>query len=138
MNSTKIIVETTLLADITKTWNCWTAPEHIVNWNFAADDWHCPKASNDIKTGGKFSSTMASKDGKMSFDFEGIYDEVIPLKKIAYSLADGRQVEIHFESNGNQTTVIETFDPENENPIEMQKTGWQMIMNNFKKYTESK
>ncbi len=132
----KITVEVVVNADLQKVWNFWTKPEHIVNWNFASDDWHCPKATNDLRVGGKFSATMASKDGAMGFDFEGVYDEVIELKKIAYTMVDGRQVQVTFEKHGNATTVTEVFDPENQNPLEMQENGWQAILNNFKVYVE--
>lgn len=138
MEKNKITVEATINADIQKVWNYWTSPEHIVNWNFASDDWHCPSAENDVRTGGKFSSTMASKDGKMSFDFGGVYDEVINQKKLAYSMEDGRQVEVLFEDMGNNTTkVTEAFDAENTHSDEMQRAGWQAIVNNFKKYVEA-
>ncbi|MFI0429513.1 SRPBCC family protein [Mariniflexile sp. HMF6888] len=132
----KITVEIVVNTDLQKVWNFWTKPEHIVNWNFASDDWHCPKATNDLRVGGKFSATMASKDGAMSFDFEGVYDEVIELKRIAYAMVDGRQVLVTFEKHGNATTVTEVFDPENQNPLEMQENGWQAILNNFKVYVE--
>lgn len=137
MSKQKIKVEVDVMADIKKTWKYWTDPTYIVKWNFASDDWHCPKASNDPRTGGKFSSTMASKDGKMSFDFEGVYDEVIEHKKIAYKMPDGREVIVLFEDNGNHTKVTELFDPENMHPEEFQKAGWQAILNNFKKLTET-
>ncbi len=137
MSTSKITIETNVNADLKKAWDYWTLPEHIVNWNFASDDWHCPKAENDPRTGGKFKATMASKDGKMSFDFEGIYDEVIDQQKISYSMSDGRQVHISFEKNGDATKVTEVFDPENQNSEEMQRSGWQSILNNFKKYVES-
>jgi uncharacterized protein YndB with AHSA1/START domain len=137
MGNNKITVEATINADIQKVWNYWTSPEHIVNWNFASDDWHCPDAENDVRTGGKFRSTMASKDGKMSFDFEGVYDEVIPQRKLTYKLEDGREVEIMFEDLGNNNTkVTEAFDAENTHSDEMQRAGWQAIVNNFKKYVE--
>jgi uncharacterized protein YndB with AHSA1/START domain len=136
MRKEKITVETIIKADVDKAWSHWTSPKHIVNWNFASDDWHCPKAENDLRTGGKFKSTMASRDGKMSFDFEGVYDKVIDRKKIAYSLADGRQVVIVFEKVDNSTKVMESFDPENTNSAEMQRAGWQSILDNFKKYVE--
>ncbi|NMH27905.1 SRPBCC family protein [Flavobacterium silvaticum] len=136
MNPSAITVSATVDASLEKTWDYWTKPEHIVNWAFASDDWHCPKATNDATTGGKFSSTMAAKDGSMSFDFEGIYDEVIDHKKITYTIADGRKVEILFEGQNGKTLVTETFDPESMNPIEMQRGGWQAILDNFKKYTE--
>ncbi|MCA0448088.1 MAG: SRPBCC family protein [Bacteroidetes bacterium] len=138
MINNKITVQATVSADINKVWSSWTLPEHITKWNFASDDWHCPSATNDLKAGGRFCATMASKDGSMSFDFEGIYDEVIHHRKIAYSLADGRQIAILFESEGDKTRVIETFDPENENSMELQRAGWQSILDNFKAYTEQK
>jgi len=138
MHKPKIIIETVVKADINKVWNCWTGPEHIMQWNQASDDWHCPAARNDLKKGGKFSFTMSSKDGKSSFDFEGIYDDVVYHKKIASALADGRHILVLFENLGNQTKVIERFDPENENPEELQRNGWQAILDNFKKYVETK
>ncbi|NDK56031.1 SRPBCC family protein [Pontibacter fetidus] len=137
MEKQKITVEATINAGNQKVWTYWTSPEHIVNWNFASDDWHCPSAENDVRTGGKFRSTMASKDGKMSFDFGGVYDEVIPEKKLAYKMEDGRQVEVLFEDLGNNTTKLtETFDAESTHSDEMQRAGWQAIVNNFKKYVE--
>lgn len=134
---TTITVEATVNAPIQKAWDYWTKPEHIMKWNFASDDWQCPKAENDIRTGGKFMSRMEAKDGSFGFDFEGVYDEVKPLELISYSMSDGRKVNIHFSSEGNQTTVKESFDAESENSAEMQKAGWQAILNNFKKYVES-
>jgi uncharacterized protein YndB with AHSA1/START domain len=138
MENKKITVETLVNADTQKTWEKFTSPEHIIHWNFASDDWHCPKASNDLTTGGKFSYTMASRDGKMSFDFAGVYDEVIDRKKIAYSLGDKRQVDVRFEDLGDKTRVVESFDPETVNSAELQRNGWQTILDNFKKYVESK
>lgn len=134
---TVITVETTVNAPVEKVWDYWTSPEHIVQWNSASDDWHTPKAENDPRTGGKFSSRMEARDGSFGFDFEGVYDEVQPLALIAYSIADGRQVRIIFEKQGDQTKVIESFDAEDQNPIEMQKDGWQAILDNFKKHTEA-
>ena len=136
MKQQKITVQTTVSADIDKVWNYWTQPEHIMNWNFASDDWHCPAAENNPVTGGSFRATMASKDGAMSFDFEGIYDEVIDRQKIAYSMSDGRQVMVEFQDLGGQVKVTESFDPEQSNPEEMQRFGWQAILDNFKTYTE--
>jgi uncharacterized protein YndB with AHSA1/START domain len=131
-----ITVEATVNASIEKVWNYWTEPKHIMNWNNASPDWHTPAAENDARTGGKFKSTMAARDGSMSFDFEGVYDKVVKQESIAYSLGDGRKVSITFVKEGNAVRVIETFDPEGQNPIEMQRGGWQAIMDNFKKYTE--
>ena len=137
MNTTKITIETMISADAQKVWDYWSKPEHITKWNFASDDWHCPKAENDLRVGGKLSSRMEAKDGSFGFDFEAIYNEVIDQKKITYTMTDGRQATTNFENQGGKTKVSTTFDVENENPVEMQKTGWQSILNNFKKYVES-
>ncbi len=135
-NSSPITIETTVNAPIEKVWQYWNAPEHITKWTFAADTWHCPWAENDLKVGGVFTTRMEAKDASMGFDFSGIYDEVKENELISYSLADGRRVKIIFINQENSTKVIETFDPENENPVEMQKGGWQAILDNFKKHTE--
>src|SRR5450432_1247428 len=132
-----ITVENTVKAPIEKVWKYWTSPEHIVNWNYASDDWHTPRAENDLRSGGKFLSRMEAKDGSFGFDFGGVYDEVKTNNFIAYTLGDGRKVKNTFTSEGNETKVVSTFEAENENPVEMQKNGWQAILNNFKKYTES-
>ncbi len=137
MNKTEITIETTASADIKKIWDYWTKPEHITKWNFASDDWHCPSASNDMKVGGKYSARMEAKDGSFGFDFEAIYDEVIEYKKIAYTMMDGRLAITNFEKLGGKTKISTTFDAENENPVEMQRTGWLAILNNFKKYVEA-
>lgn len=121
-------------SDIETVWNAYTNPEHIKNWNAASDDWHCPKATNDLRVGGKFSSTMAARDGSMSFDFSGTYDEIIPHKLIAYTLEDGRKVEVEFQSDEHCTNVIIEFEPEKENSTEMQQNGWQAILDNFAEY----
>lgn len=133
----KITVETTVNTSLQKVWDSFTNPAHITKWCFASDDWHAPYAENDIRTGGKFKTTMAAKDGSFSFDFEGEYSLVKTQEEINYFLEDGRTVKINFISEGNTTKVIETFDPENENPADMQQAGWQAILDNFKKYTES-
>ena len=133
---TVITVETTVNAPVEKVWKIWTSPEHITQWSTASDDWHTTKSENDLRQGGKFSSRMEAKDGSMGFDFEGVYDEVTENKTIAYTLGDGRKVSITFASEGNQTLVTESFEAENTNPVEMQKGGWQAIMNNFKAYVE--
>ncbi len=132
-----ITVKTTVNATIEKVWDCFTQASHIVNWYFASPDWHAPLAENDLKVGGKFKTNMTAKDGSFAFDFEGIYSNVEKHRYIAYGLGDGRKVEIRFEENNHQTEVTESFDPETLNPEEMQKAGWQAILDNFKKYTES-
>ena len=136
-NKIAITVEALVKAPIEKVWSSWTEPKHITKWNQASDDWHSPHAENDLRTDGKFKTTMAAKDGSMSFDFEGVYTNVQQHIVIEYAMADGRKVSVVFSQNGNQTKVVETFDPENENPIEMQRGGWQAILDSFKKYTEA-
>jgi len=133
-----ITVETTVQAPVDKVWKYWNLPEHITQWANASDDWHTTRAENDVRKGGKFLSRMEAKDGSFGFDFGGVYDAVIPNQYIAYTLGDGRKVEITFSAAGNGTRIVETFEPEGTNPIEMQRGGWQAIMDNFKKYTESK
>lgn len=131
-----ITVETTVNAPLAKVWNYWTQPQHIMIWNNASPDWHTPKSENDLREGGKFSSTMAAKDGSMSFDFWGTYTKIEALKKIEYTMGDGRKVKISFREEGNGIKIAEDFDAESENSIEMQKAGWQAIMDSFKNYTE--
>lgn len=135
--TTAITIEALIAAPVEKVWKYWTEPAHIVKWNNASDDWHTPHAENDLRVGGKFLSRMEAKDGSFGFDFGGVYTEVKQHEKIDYVLGDNRTVKITFISNGNQTKVLETFDAENENSLEMQRTGWQMILNNFKKHVES-
>jgi uncharacterized protein YndB with AHSA1/START domain len=134
---TEITIEATVHAPVEKVWQYWTGPEHITKWNNASDDWHTTKAENDLRAGGKFSSRMEAKDGSMGFDFWGIYDEVKPNELIANTMGDGRKMSVHFKSEGDTTKVTETFEAENENSIEMQRGGWQAILDNFKKYTEA-
>ena len=136
-NVTKVTVESTINAPVEKVWKYWSAPEHITKWCSASEDWHVPKAENDLTTGGKFSTRMEAKDGSFGFDFGGVYDEVKTNELIEYTLGDGRKVIIQFTSNGNETKVVETFDAENEHPVDFQKSGWQAILDNFKKYTEA-
>jgi uncharacterized protein YndB with AHSA1/START domain len=132
-----ITVQSNVNAPIETVWECWTTPVHITKWNNASDDWHTPYAENDLRTGGRFKSTMASKDGRMSFDFEGEYTLVEQNETIKYVMADGRKVEISFTTTPSGVAVIESFDPETENSEELQQQGWQAILNNFKKYVES-
>lgn len=134
---TVITIENTINAPAKKVWDYWTKPEHIINWNYAIDEWHSPKADNDIKPGGKFNYRMEAKDGSVGFDFSGVYDEVNEHKYIEYTLADDRKVKIHFSGDGNATTVVEMFEAEETNPAEMQQQGWQSILDNFKNYTEN-
>ena len=137
MEFTKIKIESTVNAPITKVWTYWTSPAHIVAWNHASDDWHTTRAENDLQVGGKFLSRMEAKDGSFGFDFEGVYSEVILSEKISYDLADGRQVTTIFSQNGESTTLTTVFDAETQNTIELQQGGWQAILNNFKKHVET-
>lgn len=134
---TQITVTTLVEAPIEHVWECWTNPDHIMEWNHASDDWHCPAATNDLTIGGTFSSTMSANDGSVSFDFEGTYTDIVENERIEYSLADDRHISVTFEEEGDKIRVTEVFDAENENPIEMQQAGWQAILDNFRDYTEA-
>ena len=136
-NKSAITVETTVNAPIEKVWEYWTKPQHITSWCQASDDWHAPYAENNLQTGGKFKTTMAAKDGSFSFDFEGTYSSLQEYERMEYTMTDGRKVKILFTPNGNATHIAETFDAENTHADEQQREGWQAILNNFKKYTES-
>jgi uncharacterized protein YndB with AHSA1/START domain len=137
MSNTKITIEAIINASVDTVWDGWTKPEHITKWNFASDDWHCPRASNDLRAGGKFDTRMEAKDGSFGFDFEGVYDEVIHHRRIAYTIADGRKVVTTFENQNGKTKVITIFEAETENAIELQQEGWQAILNNFARYAET-
>ncbi len=132
----RIKIETKVKAPIEKIWDYWVEPEHIVQWSHASDDWHTPRAENDIRTGGKFVSRMEARDGSMGFDFGGVYDEVIQYKRIAYTMGDDRSVTIDFNEENDGVRIVQSFDPESRNSREMQRDGWQAILDNFKKYVE--
>lgn len=132
-----ITIESTVQAPVAKVWEYWNEPEHIKQWAFASDDWHAPKSENDLRIGGTFSTTMAAKDGSFSFDFGGEYTDVKEHKLIEYTLGDGRKVSILFSTIADATKVVETFEAEEQNPVDMQRAGWQTILDNFKKYTET-
>lgn len=135
--SDPITVSATIHADGKKTWDYYTGAEHIIKWNFADPSWCCPSATNDMRTGGKYSARMEAKDGSFGFDFEVIYDEVVDGERFSYTMLDGRKASVDFRKNADQTDVTISFDPENENPVEFQKAGWQAILDNFKNYTEA-
>ena len=118
-------------------WEYWTKPEHIVKWNNASKDWHTRWAENDLRAGGRFVSRMEAKDGSFGFNFGGVYDAVTENEYIENTLDDGRKVKIIFTAQGSNTRVVESFEPENINSLELQKGGWQAILDNFKKYTEA-
>ena len=131
-----ITVATVVNAPLHIVWTRWTSPNDVTKWNQASDDWHTPHARNDLREGGRFSYRMEAKDGSMGFDFEGTYDTVVAQELIAYTIADGRRVEITFTEEGHRTAVTETFEAENIHPVELQRQGWQAILDNFKKYAE--
>lgn len=133
----KIKIETTIDSQIDKVWEFYTNPEHIKKWNHASDDWHTPRAENDLRVGGKFNFRMESKTESVGFDFSGKYEEVQNEKSLAYQIDDGRKVKINFDKIDDKTRVSVEFEAENENSIEMQKSGWQAILDNFKKYCEN-
>ena len=136
-NATNITVETTVNAPIEKVWSYFTQPQHVKNWNNASDDWHTPRAENDLQVGGNFVYRMEAKDGSFGFDFGGTYDAVNENEYLEYTIGDGRKVKISFIPHGTSTKVIETFEAETTNSVELQRTGWQSILDNFKKYTEA-
>lgn len=133
-----ITVKTIIQAPIEKVWDCWTKPEHITQWNFATEEWCCPKATNVLKKDEEFNWRMESKDGNIGFDFTGTYDKVIDKELISYKMSDGRKVNITFEIEGDGIKLSESFEAEGTNSDEQQRAGWQAILGNFKKYVESK
>jgi uncharacterized protein YndB with AHSA1/START domain len=136
-NLSTITVQNTVNAPAEKVWILWTEPDHITKWAAASDDWHTTRAENDLRTGGTFLSRMEAKDGSFGFDFGGVYDEVKTNELIAYTLGDGRKVTTTFSSEGESTKIVQIFEPESENPVEIQQGGWQAILDNFKKYAEA-
>ncbi len=137
MKRTTVEVKTWVHAPIDHVWTCWVTPEHVMGWNFASDDWHTPKATNDLRIGGRFVYTMDAKDGSFSFDFSGEFVEIDDHKKIITRLDDDRMVIVEFERVDHGVLIRETFEIEDENSEELQRQGWQAILDNFKKYTES-
>lgn len=133
---TVILIHTTLKVPLEKVWKYWTTPEYIVKWNYASEDWHTPWVENDLHEGGKFNYRMEAKDGSMGFDFAGVYNAIILNKHIECTLGDGRKVKITFSAKKDKTEITESFETENTNSIELQRNGWQAILNNFKKYAE--
>jgi len=136
MNTEKIIIEAHIAASSSKVWDYYTQPKHITKWNFADPSWHCPSAENDLRIGGKSNVRMEAKDGSFGFDLITIYTQLNEGKSYSCEMEDGRKVDVSIEANGDSTIITILFDPENQNPAEMQKAGWQSILNNFRKYTE--
>jgi len=136
-SKTKITVQATVNAPVEKVWKYFNQPEHITKWNQASEDWHSPSATNDLRNGGTFSYRMEAKDGSFGFDFAGTFDEVKENEILEYTIGDGRKVVVSFNPEGDNTNVVETFEAEETNPIEMQRGGWQAILDSFKRYTEN-
>jgi uncharacterized protein YndB with AHSA1/START domain len=136
-NTVVLKVSAEVEVPVEKAWDLFNAPEHIVNWNAASPDWHSPRATNDLRTGGSFSYRMEARDGSFGFDFAGEYTEVVPMTSFAYKMEDGRTARVEFHPIKTGTLVITQFDAENSNPLEMQQNGWQAILDNFKRYAEN-
>lgn len=132
----RVAIEVTVDSTIERAWECLTQPEHIVGWNYASEDWCAPHASNDLREGGTFTYRMEARDGSFGFDFWGTYDEVSPFKRIAYTLGDGRKVSLDFQMAEGKVKVVEIFECESQNPVELQRSGWQAILNRYKDYVE--
>ena len=137
MEATKITIHVTISAGIQKVWNYYTQPEHITKWNFASPDWHCPSASNDMRIGGKYTARMEAKDGSFGFEFEATYSEITENQKFVYIMPDGREVSVSMNEDNHLTNITVCFDAETENPVDLQRAGWQAILNNFKNYVEN-
>lgn len=136
MAGQKITIEATVNRPVERVWDAYTTPSDITQWNFASDDWCCPSAETNPRVGGSYTARMEAKDGSFGFDFEAIYEELVPNKVLTLAMADGRRARTTFEPMGEGTKVTTTFDAESQNPVEMQRDGWQAILNNFKRYLE--
>lgn len=134
----KITVETVVKAKLSKVWDAWNNPADIKQWNAASDDWHTPRSTVDLREGGKFLSRMEARDGSEGFDFEGTYTRIVPHKTIEYRMSDGREVTIEFAERPGGVLVKETFDAETENSPELQRQGWQAILDNFARHVQGK
>jgi uncharacterized protein YndB with AHSA1/START domain len=132
----KITVETVVKADLNRVWSAWNDPEAIKQWNAASDDWHTPKSTVDLREGGRFTSRMEAKDGSEGFDFEGTYTRVLPRQLIEYRMSDGREVRVEFKPDAGGVRVTEAFDAETENSADLQRQGWQAILDNFARHVE--
>lgn len=134
----KITVETAVKAKLNEVWDAWNNPADIKQWNAAQDDWHTTESSVDLREGGKFKARMEAKDGSAGFDFEGTYTRIAPKKRIEYRMSDGREVQVEFVERPGEVVVKETFDAETEHTPELQRQGWQAILNNFGRHVEAK
>jgi uncharacterized protein YndB with AHSA1/START domain len=134
----KITIETLVKSDIDTVWSAWNNPEDIKQWNAASDDWQTTESRVDLRKGGTFSSRMEARDGSMGFDFGGTYSNVVKNKRIEFAMDDEREVIVEFSVVGDGVKVTETFDAETQNSVEMQRNGWQSILDNFARHVEAK
>lgn len=134
----KVEIETVVPASIEKVWQAWNSPADIKAWNAASSDWHCPESQVDLRVGGRFTSRMEARDGSAGFDFAGTYMKVVPHQVIEYTMDDDRAVVVKFNSDPERVTIRIAFDAESSNPVEMQRQGWQAILDNFSKYVQAK
>jgi uncharacterized protein YndB with AHSA1/START domain len=132
-----ITIEVLIDAPLASVWKQFISPEAVEQWNHASDDWHTPHAINDFQVGGSFNYRMEAKDGSFGFNLIGVYDQIEEHQSMVYFLEDGRSVNVSFEAIGDQTNVVEVFEPEIVNPIELQRQGWQQILTNFKLFVEN-
>jgi uncharacterized protein YndB with AHSA1/START domain len=137
METTVITIKASILANAEKVWNYYTQPAHITQWNFATPEWHCPHAENDLRAGGKYLARMEARDGSFGFDFEAVYTGVKAHERLDYVITDGRKVTVELTPVGSTTEIIVSFEAETENSPELQRDGWQAILNNFRNYVES-
>lgn len=131
-----ITVSNRLNMPVEAVWKYWTEAEHVVRWNHASDDWHTTRAENDLRKGGQFLYRMEAKDGSFGFDFYGEYMKVVKYATIESKLGDGREVSVSFTGQGDATDLVESFEAEGQNSLELQRSGWQAILDNFKRYAE--
>jgi uncharacterized protein YndB with AHSA1/START domain len=134
----KIEVKTLVKADLQTVWNSWNNPADIRQWNAASDDWHTTESVVDLRVGGRFSSRMEAKDGSAGFDFAATYIMVEEPRLLAFRMDDDREVTVRFQDTPEGVLVKEEFDAESENDPELQRTGWQAILDNFARHVESK
>jgi uncharacterized protein YndB with AHSA1/START domain len=137
MGATKIKVEVLVDAPLARIWERWIGPEHITKWYAASDDWHTPRATNDVKVGGTFDFRMEARNRSAGFDFRGTYTIAVPSERLHCLLGDGRHIDIRFLPEGSRVRVVEEFDAETANPVERQRAGWQAILDSFKRYAEA-
>lgn len=126
-----IAIETFVPVSPQAAWDAYTDPAAITQWNFASPDWCCPSADVDLRQGGRHVARMEARDGSMGFDFGGTYEAVEAPSSLVLKLDDGRVARTTFSAEEGGTRVRTVFDPESMNPVEMQRDGWQSILDNY-------